>query len=72
MNAAGTGTATMDEFLVPAEPAELWGDSDLPFKVLNLQDLSESSQEEIAELAEGERCSLGAVCSRRQPRLCSA
>lgn len=45
----------MDEFQVPAEPGDLWDErSDLPFKVLNLEDLSEGSPEEVGELAEGE------------------
>ncbi|GAB4818223.1 hypothetical protein N2152v2_005269 [Parachlorella kessleri] len=46
----------MDEFIVPADPGELFkDDSDgaLPLKVVNLTDLSEASPEEIGELAEG-------------------
>lgn len=67
----------MDEFIVPAEPAELWREgSDLPFKVQELQDLSESPAEDVAELAEGEpgllrvparRCCLVGRCDWCRP-----
>ena len=43
----------MDEFLVPGKPSALWDeDSDLPVKVLDLQDFSESSADVIADVAE--------------------
>ena len=46
----------MDEFIVPADPGELFKDDSeggLPLKVVNFTDLSEASPEEIGELAEG-------------------
>ena len=46
----------MDEFVLPGAPEELWGeDSQLAFRVEDFKDLSDSSGEEIAEIAESER-----------------
>eukprot|EP00887_Chlorella_sp_A99_P003643 scaffold7.g3643.t1 len=41
-----------EEFVVPAEPAELWQDSELAFRAEGFVDLSQSAPEEVGEIAE--------------------
>ena len=49
----------MDEFVVPAEPEELWrDDSQLAFRAQDFVDLTQSSPEKVGEIAESELAGL--------------
>ena len=53
----------MDEFALPGAPEELWReDSQLAFRVETFTDLSDSSAEEIGEIAESEAAAGGSCC----------
>ena len=59
----------MNEFSIPSgEPEQLWTDEDLAFRCETFADLSESSQDEVGEIAESE-CRSGGQLNNRQLQL---